>query len=512
MMAALIGLMVAVSAYLMLSGNLLRFLFGLSLLSNAVNLAIFESGRLSFAAPPFVEEGAEGAGGRGRQRPAAGADPDRHRDRLRPAGLHPRAGLPRLRRLRHGRDRRRSTAPSRGTDPCCSPFPSPCPSPSPSLLLRAARRARSCARRQRRRRAGAARVALDDPPRCAPTGRSPARWAAGRRPSASRWRPILLSGGLLVATALAGLLGDGVRAGGCRASEIRAQRPSHLRHVLLGGVSGAFVTGDLFNLYVWFEVLLIASFGLLVLRGGRRADRRRGEICGAEPAGHGGDPDRRRPALRRDRHAQHGRSARRRRGPLTRPQDRWRRRRCCCSPSAPRRGCFPVFFWLPASYHTPSVTVSALFSALLTKVAVYALPGVHADLPAGRRPELRQALLWVGCATMVSGRARRGGAERGAPVLAFHIVSQIGYMALGLALWHGRSRSPAGCSTCCTTCRQDEPVPDRRDRGAALRLRAAVRRAGSGRAARPGADVSGQRAVDGRHAALLGLLGQVASW
>jgi multicomponent Na+:H+ antiporter subunit C len=57
MMAALIGLMVAVSAYLMMSGNLLRFLFGLSLLSNAVNLAIFESGRLSFAAPPFVLEG-----------------------------------------------------------------------------------------------------------------------------------------------------------------------------------------------------------------------------------------------------------------------------------------------------------------------------------------------------------------------------------------------------------------------------------------------------------------------
>jgi multicomponent Na+:H+ antiporter subunit C len=57
MMAMLIGLMVAVSAYLMMSGNLLRFIFGLSLLSNGVNLAIFESGRLSFAAPPFVLEG-----------------------------------------------------------------------------------------------------------------------------------------------------------------------------------------------------------------------------------------------------------------------------------------------------------------------------------------------------------------------------------------------------------------------------------------------------------------------
>ena len=42
-----------------------------------------------------------------------------------------------------------------------------------------------------------------------------------------------------------------------------------LVHVLLAGVCGAFLTGDLFNLYVWFEVLLIASFVLLTL-GGRR--------------------------------------------------------------------------------------------------------------------------------------------------------------------------------------------------------------------------------------------------
>ncbi len=35
--------------------------------------------------------------------------------------------------------------------------------------------------------------------------------------------------------------------------------------LLLTGVSGAFLTGDIFNLYVWFEVLLISSFGMIVL-------------------------------------------------------------------------------------------------------------------------------------------------------------------------------------------------------------------------------------------------------
>ncbi|WP_425092035.1 Na+/H+ antiporter subunit C [Tropicimonas sp. S265A] len=55
--AGLVGFLVAGGAYLMMSGQLIRFLFGLVLLSNAANLAIFAAGRLTYATPPFVVSG-----------------------------------------------------------------------------------------------------------------------------------------------------------------------------------------------------------------------------------------------------------------------------------------------------------------------------------------------------------------------------------------------------------------------------------------------------------------------
>lgn len=57
LLAVLIGLLVAASVYLMLARNLLRFLFGLVLLSNAANLTIFVAGRLTPEAPPLVAPG-----------------------------------------------------------------------------------------------------------------------------------------------------------------------------------------------------------------------------------------------------------------------------------------------------------------------------------------------------------------------------------------------------------------------------------------------------------------------
>ena len=60
LLSLLAGVLVAAGVYLMLARNVLRFLFGLVLLSNAANLTIFTSGRLTPAAPPLVPAGLAG--------------------------------------------------------------------------------------------------------------------------------------------------------------------------------------------------------------------------------------------------------------------------------------------------------------------------------------------------------------------------------------------------------------------------------------------------------------------
>nr|WP_255670589.1 Na+/H+ antiporter subunit C [Cognatishimia sp. F0-27] len=59
LLAISIGVLVAAAVYLMLARNVLRFIFGLVLISNAANLTIFVSGRLTAGAPPLIPVGAE---------------------------------------------------------------------------------------------------------------------------------------------------------------------------------------------------------------------------------------------------------------------------------------------------------------------------------------------------------------------------------------------------------------------------------------------------------------------
>jgi multicomponent Na+:H+ antiporter subunit D len=98
-----------------------------------------------------------------------------------------------------------------------------------------------------------------------------------------------------------------------------------------------------------------------------------------------------------------------------------------------KAGLFPLYAWLPASYHTPPVAVSAIFAGLLTKVGVYALVRVM-PLVFVTVPMVFTILLWAACFTMLAGVVGAVAQFHVRRVLSFHIVSQIGYMVLGLAL------------------------------------------------------------------------------
>jgi multicomponent Na+:H+ antiporter subunit D len=206
-----------------------------------------------------------------------------------------------------------------------------------------------------------------------------------------------------------------------------------LFHVLLMGVCGAFLAGDLFNLYVWFEVMLIASFALLVLGNDRE------QVRGAVPyvvmsivssasflAGIGllygltgtlnlADLAIKLPTV----------SA----GLVTAVAMLF------LVAFGIKAAAFPLFFWLPASYHTPPVAVAAVFAGLLTKVGVYALLRTFSLLFVQDVPFTHGLLLVMAALTMLSGVLGAAAQQDIRRILSFHIVSQIGYMLMGLALF-----------------------------------------------------------------------------
>ena len=201
---------------------------------------------------------------------------------------------------------------------------------------------------------------------------------------------------------------------------------------LIGGVTGAFLTGDLFNLYVWFEVMLIASFGLLVM-GGRPAQIDAGikyvalnlvsTILFLSAIGllYGATGTLNLADLR-------GAVAVADPGPMTVIAGLF------MVGFGIKAGVFPLFFWLPASYHTPSFAVSAVFAGLLTKVGVYALIRMFTLVFVHDVGFTHGVMLWVAVATMVVGVLGAAAQTDIRRILSFHIVSQIGYMVLGLAL------------------------------------------------------------------------------
>ena len=95
---------------------------------------------------------------------------------------------------------------------------------------------------------------------------------------------------------------------------------------------------------------------------------------------------------------------------------------------------FPVNFWLPASYHTPRIVVSALFAGLLTKVGVYALLRVFLMLFPVERDMLAGTIAIIAGATMVLGAMGALAQNDIRRMLGYLVISGIGMMLAGLAL------------------------------------------------------------------------------
>ncbi|WP_349360045.1 Na+/H+ antiporter subunit D [Stappia sp.] len=203
--------------------------------------------------------------------------------------------------------------------------------------------------------------------------------------------------------------------------------------LLLTGVCGAFLTGDIFNLYVWFEVLLISSFGLLIL-GNERAQLdgavkyailniiattlfliATGLLYGIVGTLNMADIAIKVRAVEAD-------------GPLMTVAVLY------FMAFAMKAAAFPVNFWLPASYHTPRIVIAAVFAGLLTKVGVYALLRIFGIILPDARLALDDLIAVVAIATMLTGVLGALAQTDVRRLLGYLVISGIGSMLAGLAI------------------------------------------------------------------------------
>ena len=238
---------------------------------------------------------------------------------------------------------------------------------------------------------------------------------------------LLLVSALVLLAVLLYAIGQGSADG--RRSAVAVFHPCYL--VLAAGIAMAFLTGDLFNLFVAFEVMLVASYVLITLDGGAAQVRAgmtyvvvsllasvlfvtaiglvyaaTGTVNMADAAVRLADvPDGVRLVLGLVLLVVFGIKA----------------------------AVFPLFSWLPDSYPTAPSPVTAVFAGLLTKVGVYALLRTQ-TLLFPDSGALSQVLLVLAVLTMVVGILGALVQDDLKRLLSFTVVSHIGYMLFGLGL------------------------------------------------------------------------------
>ncbi len=210
-----------------------------------------------------------------------------------------------------------------------------------------------------------------------------------------------------------------------------------LFQLLMMGINGAFVTGDLFNLFVFYEVLLGSSYGLLVL-GNEPRQLRAGMqylvlnlvkstlflmgvstlygVLGTVNMAHLSQKV------------------------ATLPPGSSRvlveaAGMLLLTVFAIKAALVPLFFWLPDSYPTPAAAVGAMFAGMMTKVGVYSLARVFPLVFHGTESLAGQWILPISAITMVGGVLGAIPQLNFRRLLSFNIVSHTGYMVMGIGLF-----------------------------------------------------------------------------
>jgi multicomponent Na+:H+ antiporter subunit D len=260
--------------------------------------------------------------------------------------------------------------------------------------------------------------------------------------------------GLLIAAAATVALGSYIHSFSTLDPAVERRYYHPLMQMLLFGVNMSFLTGDLFNLFVAFEVMLMSSYSLLVIGTGMKQMRQAykyvllnvlastiflmaaGMVYGMFGTLNIADLAR----IVAEIEADPARSL---------PTGFTALAVMFLLVFGLKGAFFPLWFWLPDTYYTIPIAVAGLFGGLLTKVGVYTVarlfPLIFASDGAGGTSQTIQVILVVAAAfTMflaVLGAVSQHEVRR---ILSIHVISQVGYMVFGIAVMSGNAL--AGCA------------------------------------------------------------------